>query len=146
MAIGLGMGFVSITIAATNGVPPRESGLASGLINTSQQIGGSVGLAILSGVEAWGVKTFASLNATAGPALQAEATVVGFKVAFVVGAGFALLAFLIALFFVHQFPENTEQAAEDVPIPAGGELTQPAAQQSASQLPYTDGELPQAHA
>src|SRR5262249_26108250 len=47
-AIGLGFGFVTSTIAAVSGVEEREQGLASGLINTSQQIGGAIGLAILS--------------------------------------------------------------------------------------------------
>ncbi len=50
MPIGLGLSFVSITIAATAGVPGHESGLASGLLNTAQQVGGSLGLAILSGI------------------------------------------------------------------------------------------------
>src|SRR5205814_4811439 len=47
-AIGLGFGFVTSTIAAVSGVHEREQGLASGLINTSQQIGGALGLAVLS--------------------------------------------------------------------------------------------------
>src|SRR5881227_4039621 len=47
-AIGLGFGFVTSTIAAVSGVRDREQGLASGLINTSQQIGGALGLAVLS--------------------------------------------------------------------------------------------------
>ena len=46
-AIGLGLGFVTSTIAAVSGVKPHEQGLASGLINTSQQIGGALGLAVL---------------------------------------------------------------------------------------------------
>jgi MFS family permease len=47
-AIGLGFGFVTSTIAAVSGVEEKEQGLASGLINTSQQIGGALGLAVLS--------------------------------------------------------------------------------------------------
>ncbi len=48
LGVGLGMSFVPITIAATSGVAAEDSGLASGLLNTTQQVGGSLGLAILS--------------------------------------------------------------------------------------------------
>ena len=47
-AVGLGFAFVTTTIAAVSGVEEKESGLASGLINTSQQVGGALGLAMLS--------------------------------------------------------------------------------------------------
>src|SRR4051794_16872841 len=50
MGIGLGMSFVPVTIAATTGVAAEDSGLASGLLNTVQQVGGSLGLAVLSAV------------------------------------------------------------------------------------------------
>ncbi len=47
-AIGLGLSFVPVTIAAVTGTRPHEAGLASGLINTAQQVGGALGLAILA--------------------------------------------------------------------------------------------------
>src|SRR6185312_12533333 len=47
-ALGLGFAFVPVTIAAVTGTEPHEAGLASGLINTSQQVGGALGLAILA--------------------------------------------------------------------------------------------------
>jgi len=49
-AIGLGFSFVPTTIAAVSGIQDSEQGLASGLINTSQQIGGALGLAILASI------------------------------------------------------------------------------------------------
>ena len=49
-AVGLGLAFVPVTIAAVTGTKPDEAGLASGLINTSQQVGGALGLAILATV------------------------------------------------------------------------------------------------
>ena len=49
-AVGLGFAFVPMTIAAVSGVEAHQSGLASGLINTSQQIGGALGLAILASI------------------------------------------------------------------------------------------------
>jgi EmrB/QacA subfamily drug resistance transporter len=96
MPIGLGLSFVSITIAATAGVPGHESGLASGLLNTAQQIGGSLGLAILSGIAS---------SATAAAFMQynttpQQAMVTGFHSAFFAGMGFALLASFMAWMFI----------------------------------------------
>ena len=50
IAVGMGFSFVPISIAALAGVQPAEAGLASGLINTSQQIGGALGIAALSAI------------------------------------------------------------------------------------------------
>jgi MFS family permease len=99
IALGAGMTFVAISIAATSGVPGDEAGLASGLLNTAQQIGGALGLAILSGVAA--AKTQEVLAATAPTqAAIAQATVDGFHSAFYTGVGFALLASVLALVLI----------------------------------------------
>lgn len=97
VAIGLGFTFVTVTIAATSGVPHDRSGLASGILNTSQQIGGAIGLAILSGV--FSSKVTESLSSGADPAV---AQVAGYHDAFLVGAGFAVLASILALTLVKQ--------------------------------------------
>jgi EmrB/QacA subfamily drug resistance transporter len=98
MAFGAGFTFVSTTIAATSGVPGREAGLASGLINTAQQIGGALGLAVLSGVAAASTTRFVQhAHADAQTAL-----VHGFHTAFYVGAGFAVAAALVATFVIKQ--------------------------------------------
>ena len=81
LALGLGMSFVPITIAATTGVAPEDSGLASGLLNTTQQVGGSLGLAILSTVS-----TTRVTNALHGGAALPAALTHGFKGAFTVSA------------------------------------------------------------
>ena len=81
LGLGLGMSFVPITIAATTGVAPEDSGLASGLLNTTQQVGGSLGLAILSTVST--TRLADALHA--GAALPAALTH-GFKGAFTLAA------------------------------------------------------------
>ena len=104
VAAGLGMTFISITIAATTGVPHNASGLASGLLNTSQQVGGSLGLAILSGVSASTTIAYFKSHAAAAhqPLVQATAQVQGYHHALYVGVGFALLACLSASLFIRE--------------------------------------------
>ena len=94
-AVGLGFAFVPQTIAAVSGVADREAGLASGLINTSQQIGGALGLAVLSSVA---FSTIGDLAATGntGPAALTE----GYADAFMVGAGIGLLGVIATLFLI----------------------------------------------
>ena len=84
-----------MTIAAVAGVEPHEAGLASGLINTSQQVGGALGLAILASIA--NSRTDA-LMAEAGGAASAlpNALTEGFQTAFLVGAGFAVLGAILA--------------------------------------------------
>jgi EmrB/QacA subfamily drug resistance transporter len=81
LGIGMGMSFVPVTIAGTSGVAPEDSGLASGLLNTTQQVGGSLGLAILTSVAT--SRTTSALHT--GLAVPAALTH-GFKGAFIVGA------------------------------------------------------------
>ena len=91
-AVGLGLAFVSVTIAAVAGTKPDEAGLASGLINTNQQVGGALGLAVLATVAtATTDDVFAS-----GERNPAVALTAGFQDAFLVGAGFALLGAILA--------------------------------------------------
>jgi EmrB/QacA subfamily drug resistance transporter len=97
MPLGLGFSFVAVTVAATSGVPGRESGLASGLLTTAQQIGGSLGLAILSSVAA-----SRTVQAIASGSSVPLAAVTGYHAAFYTGVGFALLASLLALTFIRQ--------------------------------------------
>lgn len=91
-AVGLGLSFVSVTIAAVQGTEPQEAGLASGLINTSQQVGGALGLAVLSTVAT--ARTNDVFDE--GVRSQAVALTEGFQSAFLAGAGLAILAFVLA--------------------------------------------------
>jgi EmrB/QacA subfamily drug resistance transporter len=91
-AIGLGFAFVPSTIAAVTGTRPDEAGLASGLINTSQQVGGALGLAVLATIANGRTDDVFA----AGERNQAVALTEGFQDAFLAGAGIALLGALLA--------------------------------------------------
>jgi EmrB/QacA subfamily drug resistance transporter len=111
MAFGMGMTFVSLTIAATSGVPGNESGLASGLLNTSQQIGGALGLAVLSGIAASRTKDVLMHSQTHDAASVMNATVQGYHTAFHYGVGFAIAAAVIAILFIRNQRHHDDSPA-----------------------------------
>jgi EmrB/QacA subfamily drug resistance transporter len=111
MGLGMGMNFIAVTVAATSGVPARESGLASGILNTSQQIGGALGLAILTGIAtSSAAKYITTLHAKPTTEAVLQAQVHGFHSAFYIGACFMIAASLIALFVIKQ-PKTAPQEA-----------------------------------
>jgi EmrB/QacA subfamily drug resistance transporter len=89
-AIGLGLSFVPDTIAAVSGVRDQEAGLASGLINTSQQVGGALGLAVLSTIA----------NSVTGSSHAPGPLTDGFQAAFLAGAGIAALGGVATLLLI----------------------------------------------
>jgi EmrB/QacA subfamily drug resistance transporter len=95
IGLGLPFAFVPVTIAAVAGTKPQEAGLASGLINTSQQIGGAVGIAILSTIAV--TRTDDALaTGTAAPVALTD----GFQAAFWAGAVIAFTGVLVSLFLI----------------------------------------------
>jgi predicted MFS family arabinose efflux permease len=87
MAVGMGLTFVPITLIATTNVEEDDAGLASGLLNTSQQLGGAIGLAVLSTLAANTTSgALAALGHAPNALAQVTALVSGFHVAFLVGA------------------------------------------------------------
>jgi predicted MFS family arabinose efflux permease len=98
-AVGLGFAFVTTTIAAVSGIVDHEQGLASGLINTSQQIGGALGLAILATVA--NSRTDDVLAAAGGsPRALPEALVEGFQSAFLGAALIAVIGLVLTLVLI----------------------------------------------
>ena len=97
-SIGMGLVFVPLTLIATSGVPVDDAGLASGLFNTSQQIGGALGLALLSTFAAnKTADVLASAGHTPTQAETAQALVDGFHIAWIGCAAF-LAAGAVLLF------------------------------------------------
>jgi EmrB/QacA subfamily drug resistance transporter len=118
VAVGLGFAFVPVTIAAVTGTEHDEAGLASGLINTSQQVGGALGLAIAATVAN---STTSDLFAS-GERNQLVALNEGFQDAFLVCAAFAVLGAILAATMISSKDsrEHAEaaQRGEVEPIPA----------------------------
>jgi len=107
VAVGLGFSFVPISIAALAGVHPSEAGLASGLINTSQQIGGALGIAALSAIA-----TSTTADRIGSGSAASTALTDGFQSAFIGAAAIALVGVLVALFAVRR--EDLVAAPEPV--------------------------------
>ena len=105
IGVGIGFSFVPITIAALAGVEPAEAGLASGLINTSQQIGGALGIAALSTIAT--SRTEDAVSAGTG---VPSALVDGFTNAFVAGAIIAGIGIVAALTLIRR--DELEQPQE----------------------------------
>jgi predicted MFS family arabinose efflux permease len=99
-SLGMGAVFVPLTLVATTGLEDSDQGLASGLFNTSQQIGGALGLAVLS-----------TRAASRSPGSSKEALVHGFHWAFAGGAGFVLVALVVLVVLLRRSDVERIQAA-----------------------------------
>ena len=99
LGVGASFAFMAVILASTAGVPEHEAGLASGLVNTSQQMGGALGLAALAAVAAYATG--------ADPGYHVAALNSGYHAAFLAGAGCVLLAVLISATLL-RLPEGAD--------------------------------------
>jgi EmrB/QacA subfamily drug resistance transporter len=107
---GMGLSFVPVTIASLTGVAPADAGVASGLVNTSRQIGGAVGIAAISAIAATSTSNFADTHAvapTSGLALDH-----GFQTGLYALTGLLLVGAAIAVTLVRSAPPPS-RALED---------------------------------
>jgi EmrB/QacA subfamily drug resistance transporter len=104
-AVGMGLTFVAGTLAATSGVPKHFSGLASGILNTTQQIGGAIGLGILSAVAYSTIKSDSIARK-----FPAQADVHGYRSALMVGFYLALAAVVVVAFVVKNHKVDAKEA------------------------------------
>ena len=115
IAAGLGFSFVPISIAALAGVQHSEAGLASGLFNTSQQIGGALGIAALSAIA-----TSRTSDSIASGTAQPQALTDGFEAAFIWGGVVAAIGIVVALVLVRrselETPAQPEEAEATEPM------------------------------
>jgi EmrB/QacA subfamily drug resistance transporter len=113
-SIGMGLTFVPVTLIATSGIPTDDAGLASGLYNTSQQVGGALGLAILSTFSVSRTEDYLNdLGRQPTPVDQAEALVSGFHIAYIGSA--ALVAVAAVLLAVLLRREDVVAVGEGAP-------------------------------
>src|SRR5437763_6151176 len=106
IAVGLGFSFLPISISALAGIQPAVAGLASALINTSQPIGGALGIAALSTIA-----TSRTSDALAGGATRAQALVDGFHGAFFAGVILAAIGIVAALTLIRR--DELEQQVDE---------------------------------
>jgi EmrB/QacA subfamily drug resistance transporter len=105
IAVGIGTSFPSIMTLAMSGATPRDAGLASGLVNTSMQVGGAIGLAVLATLSTERTESLENSGTSELVALTS-----GYHVAYFVGAGLAAIAVAIAVFVLRQ-PSKAERDA-----------------------------------
>lgn len=113
MALGMGATFVSVSVAATSGVPGHESGLASGILNTAQQVGGAIGLAILTGIATSTTNNYVTnLHLQSAPTQEIlnTAMVHGFHNGYLIASTFGIVASLVAIFVLQ--PEKGKHKTE----------------------------------
>jgi len=128
-SVGIGLSIVPSTIAATATAAPSEAGLASGLVNTSRQMGGALGLAILASISVLYTEHLVNVDYRA-PIL---ALTDGFRLAFIIAAGFAAIGAVIAMRFI---PRTVRPPTPPLaPVPAGGGAQAPSAVASGTQAP-----------
>ena len=107
---GLGFTFVPVTIASLTGVERSDAGVASGLVNTSRQIGGAIGLAAISTIAASATSGY--VHAHGLSAATGAATVHGFQTSFDVLGGALIVAIAVAVVFLRPARECMEDAEE----------------------------------
>ncbi|WP_431145445.1 DHA2 family efflux MFS transporter permease subunit [Pseudomonas alvandae] len=112
LGLGAGMAFNPMLLAAMSDVEPKDSGLASGVVNTSFMMGGSVGLAVLASIAAYRTKTAASDLA---PLVALND---GYQVAFLIGAAFALTAAVLAGLLLRSTPTGQQAKVDSAAHPA----------------------------
>ncbi len=123
MGLGFGLIFAPAINTATAGVPREDSGVASALVNTMQQVGGSIGTSALSTIALTATTSYLVAHHT-GPLAPANAAVHGYTVAFAISAGLFGLGAIAAITVLpsrHRLEELRNQAAAPTPVPAAAE-------------------------
>ncbi len=139
MGLGFGMIFAPAINTATAGVQRQDSGVASALVNTMQQVGGSIGTALLSTIALTATATYLAAHDT-GPLAPAIAATHGYTTAFTVSAGVFGLGVILAILLLpskHRLDELRKAAATATPAPAPTPVAPPPARAPAPALEFS---------
>ena len=101
MSSGIALVFIPLTSTSLHGVSGRDTGVASAMVNTSQQIGGSLGVALLNTIAATAATSYAATHSELGKMVQPYAVTHGFTVAFKVSAALLFAGALVLFFFIN---------------------------------------------
>ncbi|MDH6112788.1 EmrB/QacA subfamily drug resistance transporter [Kitasatospora sp. MAP12-15] len=113
LGVGMGMVFMPSMSLATLGVAPNETGAAAATINSAQQVGGSIGTALLNTIAASATTAYLVGRNAGSHAVQNTAAVHGYTVATTVALGILLFAAVLAFFMVNHRPSPGDAAGED---------------------------------
>jgi hypothetical protein len=115
IGLGAGLGFPSLMTLAMSGATASDSGLASGLVNTSVQVGGAIGLAVLATLATQRTQTELDGGASAAAALNS-----GFHLAYLIGAGLVLVAIAVAVSVLRSpVPAVAAEPVIEAPVATG---------------------------
>jgi len=114
LGVGAGLSFPSLMTLAMSGATPADSGLASGLVNTTQQVGGALGLAVLATLS-----TTRSGDLVADGASSASALTSGYHLAWAIGAGLVLAALALTATLLPPGRERANEEPAEVPVRGG---------------------------
>lgn len=116
MSVGLGLFFVPLNSVALSGIAPRDAGVASAMLNMTQQVGGALGPALLNTLYIAAVSSYVALNrpgSSGARAFEFDSFLHGYRMAFIVGGGLFVLALVVVVVLV-----RPEEAAAETPGPS----------------------------
>jgi EmrB/QacA subfamily drug resistance transporter len=118
ISLGMAFNFIPVSTTALHGIGKADAGVGSALLNTSQQVGGAVGTALLNTVAVAATTTYIAANGVASEAGINPALTAGYTQAFLVGAGFLVLAAIVS-FFMFTIGKDAVKEGDDAPVHVG---------------------------
>ena len=116
ISLGMAFNFIPVSTTALHGIGKADAGVGSAMLNTSQQVGGAVGTALLNTVAVAATTTYIASNGVRTPAGMNPALTAGYTRAFEVGAGFLLLAAIVAFFMFTIGKDAATDADDNAPV------------------------------